>query len=206
MFTLTDNDLSGRILGYSDGPSAFNCELTQRGGNVISIDSLYRLTGQQIRKLIDETYPDTIQTFHRKKALFIWKNLKSVHKLGRIRLSAMNDFLADLEWGKLEGRYLDSDLATSSIQEDNFDLAVCSHHLFTQTSHMTTEFHVNTIKEMARVATEVRIFPLLENGAVLSRHLLPTIGALRDAGYRVKIEKVAYEFLAGGNQMLKVSG
>ena len=110
MFSLTDNELSGRILGCSDGPSAFNCELTQRGGDVVSIDSLYQLTSQQIRSLIDETFPEAMETFHRKKALFIWKNLQSVHKLGRMRLSAMNEFLSDLEWGKMEGRYLEGNL------------------------------------------------------------------------------------------------
>lgn len=206
MFSLTDDDLTGKILGYSDGPSAFNFELTQRGGQVVSVDSLYQYTSQQIRKLIDETYPETIQSFHRKKALFIWKNLRSVHKLGRIRLTAMNDFLADLEWGKLEGRYIQSDLPAIPITNQDFDIAVCSHHLFTNTVQMTPEFHVDSIKEMTRVAKEVRIFPLLENGAVLSRHVLPTISSLRDAGYRVRIEKVDYEFLAGGNQMLRVSG
>lgn len=205
MFSLTDNDLSGRILGCSDGPSAFNCELTQRGGDVVSIDSLYQLTSQQIRKLIDQTYPEAIETFHRKKALFIWKNLQSVHKLGRMRLSAMNEFLSDLEWGKMEGRYIDGNLPAIPLVNHEFDIAVCSHHLFTHTIHMTTQFHTKSIKEMARVAKEVRIFPILENGAILSRHLLPTVSALRDAGYRVRIEKVDYEFLPGGNQMLKVS-
>ena len=205
MFSLTDNDLDGRILGCSDGTSAFNSELTQRGGDVISIDSLYQLTSQQIRDIIDQTYPEAIQTVHRKKALFIWKNLQSVHKLGRMRLSAMNEFLSDLEYGKLEGRYIDGYLPAIPLVSREFDIALCSHHLFTHTVHMTTQFHVKSIKEMARVAKEVRIFPILENGAILSRHLLPTVSVLRDAGYRVRIEQVDYEFLPGGNQMLRVS-
>lgn len=205
MFSLTDHDLSGRILGCSDGPSAFNSELTQRGGDVVSIDALYQFTSEQIRKLIDETYPEAIKTFHRKKALFVWKNLKSVHKLGRMRLSAMNDFLADLEWGKREGRYIHGALSTMPLVNREFDIALCSHHLFTHTAHLTTQFHAEAIQEMARVAHEVRIFPILENGAILSRHLLPTISSLRNAGYRVRIEPVDYEFMAGGNQMLRVS-
>ena len=205
MFSLTDHDLAGRILGCSDGPSAFNVRLTQMGGDVVSIDSLYQLTSQQIRKLIDETYPEAIQTFHYKKSLFIWKYLKSVHRLGNMRLSAMNDFLADLEWGKMEGRYIGGSLPMIPLTSQEFDIAVCSHHLFTNTIHKSTQFHIDSIKEMARVAKEVRVFPLLENGAVLSRHLLPTIGSLRDSGYKVRIEKVDYEFLPGGNQMLLVA-
>ena len=206
MFSLTDGDLSGKILGCSDGPSSFNSELTQRGGNVVSVDPLYQFSPEQIRKLIDATYPEAMQSFHRKKSLFIWKNLHSVHKLGRMRLTAMYEFLADLEWGKLEGRYISGDLPIIPLVSQNFDIAVCSHYLFTSTTHMTAEYHVNSIKEMARVAKEVRIFPLLENGAVLSRHVLPTIGSLRDAGYRVRLEKVGYEFLPGGDRMMVVAG
>ena len=205
MFSLTDNDLSGKILGCSDGPSSFNSELTQRGGQIVSVDPLYELTPEQIRKLIDDTYPEAMRSFHYKKSLFIWKNLRNVHAMGRMRLDAMYEFLSDLEWGKMEGRYLAGNLPIIPLTDQEFDLAVCSHYLFTSTTHMTTQFHINSIAEMARVAKEVRVFPLLENGAVLSRHVLPTIAGLRDAGYRVRLEMVDYEFLPGGDRMLTVT-
>lgn len=205
MFSLTDTDLSGKILGCSDGPSSFNSELTQRGGQIVSVDPLYELTPDQIRKLIDDTYPEAMRSFHYKKSLFIWKNLRNVHAMGRMRLDAMYEFLSDLEWGKMEGRYLAGNLPIIPLTDQEFDLAVCSHYLFTSTTHMTTQFHINSIAEMARVAKEVRVFPLLENGAVLSRHVLPTIAGLRDAGYRVRLEMVDYEFLPGGDRMLTVT-
>jgi len=38
MFSLTEEDLAGRILGCGDGPASFNCELTRRGGMIVSLD------------------------------------------------------------------------------------------------------------------------------------------------------------------------
>lgn len=40
MFALTTVELGQRILGCADGPAAFNAGLTQRGGQVISVDPL----------------------------------------------------------------------------------------------------------------------------------------------------------------------
>lgn len=46
----------------------------------------------------------------------------------------------------------------------SFDLAVCSHLLFLYSEHLSEDFHVESIKELCRVAGEARIFPLLELG------------------------------------------
>ena len=40
MFSLSDSELQGRILGCGDGPAAFNALLSRRGGRVLSVDPL----------------------------------------------------------------------------------------------------------------------------------------------------------------------
>jgi hypothetical protein len=59
---------------------------------------------------------------------------------------------------------------------------------------------------LARVAQEVRVFPVLTafDGA-LSPHLSPVMEHLRARGYTATLRGVAYEFQKGGNQMLCVS-
>lgn len=42
-----------------------------------------------------------------------------------------------------------------------FDLALCSHFLFTYSEQLSIDFHVAAIGEMFCVAGEARIFPLL---------------------------------------------
>jgi hypothetical protein len=85
-----------------------------------------------------------------------------------------------------------------------FDLALCSHFLFTYSDHLSEEFHLDAILEMCRVAREVRIFPLLKISGEVSPWLQPVIGELVARGYGVERMPVSYEFQKGGNQMLRV--
>jgi flavin reductase (DIM6/NTAB) family NADH-FMN oxidoreductase RutF len=64
--------------------------------------------------------------------------------------------------------------------------------------------HLQSIRELARVAREVRIFPLLELGSRKSRHLESVLAKLETQGFDFSVEQVNYEFQKGGNQMLKI--
>jgi len=57
---------------------------------------------------------------------------------------------------------------------------------------------------MCRVAGEGRIFPLLTYNAEPSPFVEPVQELLINAGYKVSIERVPYEFARGGNKMLRV--
>jgi hypothetical protein len=57
---------------------------------------------------------------------------------------------------------------------------------------------------MCRVAGEVRVFPLLALEGERSPFVDDHVGDLKEAGYRVTIEKVPNEFQRGGNEMLRV--
>ncbi len=57
---------------------------------------------------------------------------------------------------------------------------------------------------MCSVGKEVRLFPLLDLKGQKSTYLGPLIDVLHHEGYVCKIERVDYEFLKGGNEMLKI--
>jgi hypothetical protein len=59
-----------------------------------------------------------------------------------------------------------------------------------------------SIREMLRVAKEVRIFPLLDVNARESRYLQGVLCGFQ--GYKFEIRKVNYEFQRGGNKMLVI--
>jgi hypothetical protein len=65
-------------------------------------------------------------------------------------------------------------------------------------------FHRAAIREMCRVAAEVRIFPLLALGGVPSSLVEPLGDELREEGASVSIEDVPYEFQRGGNKMMRI--
>lgn len=119
-------------------------------------------------------------------------------------MEAMREFLTDFELGKLEGRYLPEELPHLPFADDSFDLALCSHLLFTYSGQLSTEFHCHAMLEMCRVAKEVRAFPLLDHGGQLSCHVEAVCRALKCHGYSAAIEAVEYEFQRGGHEMLRV--
>jgi hypothetical protein len=204
MFALSADDLGKRILGCGDGPSGFNSVLTERGGEVVSIDPLYRFSAAEIRRRVDETYDVMIEQTRRNAAEFVWRHIASIDDLARMRLAAMDTFLADYPQGRRDGRYVEGALPRLAFGNREFDLALCSHLLFLYSEQLSAEFHVQSIAELCRVAAEVRIFPLLELGARRSRHLDAVLTRLSGDGFGVRVETVAYEFQRGGNQMLVV--
>lgn len=204
MFALGPADLTKRCLGCGDGPASFNSALTKRGGSVISVDPIYCFTADEIAGRLDETYDVVIEQTRQNAHEFVWTHISSVEDLGHCRMRAMSDFLADFSDGKRTGRYIEGDLPRLPFADNEFDLALCSHFLFLYSGHLDEEFHLQSLRELCRVASEARIFPVLELGAKRSRHLGGVISTLTAEGYEVSLEQVDYEFQKGGNEMLRI--
>jgi hypothetical protein len=205
MFALSEQDLHKPILGCADGPASFNCELTGRGGDVVSADPLYECRAEQIKSRIDETFKEIMKQTRENRDEFVWKQIQSADELGRLRMEAMQKFLSDYDCGRSEGRYRPQSLPSLSFSDGQFNMALCSHFLFLYSDHLDLEFHVRSIKEMCRVSCEARIFPLLKLGASTSPHLQAVVDHFEDEGYEIDIVRVPYEFQRGGNRMLRVS-
>lgn len=204
MFALTGTDLKRSILGCGDGPAGFNAGLTERGGRIISVDPIYIFDASQINKRISETRKTVMSQIRENQNEFIWNAIASIGELERIRMSAMDTFLADYETGKRKGRYIAGELPALPFQNGSFDLALSSHFLFLYSKLLSAKFHLQAILEMLRVAREVRIFPLLALDGTPSPHLSFVTESLARQGYRVEIQPVLYEFQRGGNEMLMV--
>lgn len=204
MFNLTSADLKRRIIGCGDGPASFNAELTERGGNIVSVDPVYFFSADQIRQKIYETYDNIIYQTKRNQDKFIWQETGSVEELGRIRMSAMEKFLEDFSGGVIQKRYIPGELPLLPFSDKEFDLALCSHLLFLYTDNLSLEFHLKSVEELCRVSNEVRIFPLLNVNADRSSYVEPIIDFLRERKRDVKEISVAYEFQKGGNTMLRI--
>jgi len=204
MFALSGEDLLKRILGCGDGPAGFNSILTKQGGYVISADPLYHFSATDIARRIDETYEEVIKQTRNNKDEFVWQHIPSVEELGRVRMEAMKVFLSDYPKGRKEGRYIEAGLPDLPFKDGAFDIALCSHFLFLYSGQLSEDFHIKSIKELCRVSSEARIFPLLELGAIKSRHLASVKERLVNDGLAVTIEKVPYEFQKSGNEMMRI--
>ena len=135
---------------------------------------------------------------------FVWDHFGNPAGLIAARQGAMARFLEDYECGKENGRYLNASLPNLPFDDSEFDLAVCSHFLFLYSQQFSCDFHLEAIRELLRVANEVRIFPLLQLGSTPSPYVERVVEALTAVGHEVTIETVNYEFQRGGNQMMRV--
>ncbi len=204
MFALTEADLRLGILGCGDGPASFNAEATRRGARVVSCDPIYRWSAADIQGRIDATSGEVLEQTRKNLDEFVWTSIRSVEELSRIRAAAMRDFVADFESGRSAGRYIAAQLPDLPFADGAFDLALCSHFLFLYTTQLGEGFHRSAVREMCRVAREVRIFPLLELGARPSPLVEKIAAELDAAAFRVSLERVPYEFQRGGDRMMRI--
>ena len=204
IFDMSERDLAAKILGCGDGPASFNAEMTALGRSVVSCDPIYAFSKEQIARRVEATYDPIVEQVRWNAQNYIWSDFRDPDALGQHRLATMRAFLADFDTGRATARYLPDALPALSFADGQFDLALCSHLLFLYSEQLTLEFHVAAIHELGRVAREVRIFPLLALDCRTSPHVAPVQARLREAGLVVEIQRVPYEFQAGGDQMMQI--
>jgi len=115
-------------------------------------------------------------------------------------MEAMEIFPGSYEQGKKEDRYIAASLPVLPFRDREFDIALSSHFLFLYTDNLSYDSHVLSVREVLRVAGEVRIFPLLDVNANKSpyvRRIIDELGA-----ERTEARKVDYEFQINGNELL----
>ena len=202
MFLLTDADLEKSILGCGDGPAAFNAELTKVGGKVVSVDPVYRFTAYQIRSRVREVYPEIMSEVSKNPDDYVWESIRDIEHLGKVRMEAMELFFDDYEQGKQAGRYINASLPELPFEDKTFDLALCSHYLFLYSEHVSLEQHILSMKELCRLAHEVRVYPLVTLEGKRSVHIEPVFAELQNVGKDVSFQKVRYCFQKGAEEML----
>jgi SAM-dependent methyltransferase len=203
MFALADSDRASSILGCGDGPASFNAEWRAVGGRVVSVDPVYQYSADAIASRIDEARDLIVANTLTNMDAYVWDEMESVDRLVDIRTNAMSRFLEDHRTGGKP--YVAAQLPDLPFADKQFDLALCSHFLFTYTALISTDQHIGFLKEALRVAQEVRVFPILDMDGGPSPHVDPVRTALTDLGFTVGIERVPYEYQKGGNQMLRAS-
>lgn len=204
MFSLTDTDLTMRIISFGDGPAGFNSEMTKENKSVISLDPIYRFSADELKGRIEEARDIVIEQTKKNRENFVWTRIKNIRELDEIRMAAMTVFLRDFEAGKREGRYIDHEMPGRTGFEDlSFDLGLSSHFLILY-SQLGLDFHISSMTEMLRVAREIRIFPLLNLDGE-KPELLKGLVKHFEKEFVVNVEKVDYEFQKNGNEMLRIS-
>jgi hypothetical protein len=204
MFGLGSPELSGRVLDCSAGAAEFAAVSASTAQSVVAVDPAYALPrttlaeqsrGDQDRgNAIAAEFPDR----------FTWRWFGSPERRMVLRQRALARFVADFVTSS--GRYVAGQLPQLPFRPAAFDLALCSHLLFTWADQLGREWHAAAIIELARVAAEVRIFPTVLQGA---GEPVPFWNGLMDDLRRARLvtqlRTVDYEFQVGADQMLVVT-
>ncbi len=204
MFNLTEKDLQKNIIGVGDGPASFNAEATQIGSKVISIDPIYQFTALEIQQRFDAVIDNIMAQVKANPNDWVWSYHQSPEDLFDNRKKSLNKFISDYYQGKLEQRYQIGELPKLHYQDNQFDLALCSHFLFLYSDFYDYQFHYLSIKEMLRISKEIRIFPLLKLDLKFSEYVDKIVKDFKDQKYTIVVVNVEYQLQKGGNQMLQI--
>lgn len=90
------------------------------------------------------------------------------------------------------------------LEDFSFDFALSANYLFAGLAGQTVDTTVQIIRELARVAKDVRIFPLVDRLGLPSSMLGPVLLKLQEENYGVEIRDVAYQLQPLGHAMLRV--
>jgi SAM-dependent methyltransferase len=204
MFDLTPDDLSGSLLEFGCGPSAFNSEMQHRAKRCVSCDPMFCLDADTLKTKSLLVFADRVERVAHEMENFDFSQYNGFEGLVAHRRAGMEKFLADYTLGKQEKRYQPVQDLSLPFADFSFDLALSSHYLFGELDNQDLEFHVQAIKELARVAIEVRFFPLVDHAMQTSPFLGPVLLALQQDNYGVEVRSVNYSLQPKGNAMLRV--
>jgi SAM-dependent methyltransferase len=200
-FGLGDDDLDRRVLDCCAGASGFAAVLAHRGGRVVALDPAYADGADaSVRAARDgASGGQTIIADHSDR--FTWHWYGSPERRAEMRTAAQRAFSADV--AARPGGYVAGSLPALPFADRAFDLALCSHLLFTWSDVLDRGWHEAALVELLRVAHEVRVFPLVVQGTGEAVPFLPDLlSTLRACGHHAETAPVDYEFQRGAAEML----
>jgi len=203
MFGLTPEDLDRRIVDCPGGAASAVAEICAAGGRALAVDPQYALGVEDLRSRVRADVERSIAQKHARDREYDWDVRGGVVGHEAIRRTAAERMLTDLD--ATPERYVAGALPSLPLADDSADLVLCSHLLFTYSDRMDMADHVDAIVEMARVAPEVRIYPLVDHeGNPLPELVRSVIARLKKERLTSRIEPVIRPFQLAATTRLVV--
>lgn len=202
-FALTPTDVVGRVLDCSAGASGFTAQAHRRGLSVTAVDPAYAAGPAALVAAAGEglSAGQVLVADHADR--FTWSWYGSQEHRAQLRAQAWTAFGDDV--ARRPGAYVAGALPVLPFADGAFDLALCSHLLFTWSDVLDQPWHAAALRDLLRVAREVRVFPLVVQGTGEDVPFLPDlVASLSDEGYVAETVPVDYEFQRGADRMLRI--
>lgn len=205
MFGLDSTELDGlRVLDCSAGASSFVAHARRDGCRAVAVDPAYALPRDQLATTAAESNRSGRGIAIDNADRLSWDWYGGQESRDRMRARALGEFVVD--YASRHGDYVAAALPHLPFGDAAFDLALCSHLLFTWADQLGRGWHLAALRELARVACEVRVFPTLVQGRGEPVPFWDELMSdLQQIGLRADRREVPYEFQVGGNTMLVIS-
>ncbi len=203
MFALDHGTVAGRsILDCGAGPSSFTA-IASTWGSATALDPAYGTPISTVERRCENALDRTATQLREHRDRFVWTEYGDVDTRLRYLRAAFRRFLAD--YAANPGRYVGGRLPDLPFDDGAFDVALSGSLLFLYDDRLDREFHLASLRELARVASDVRVFPLHGLDARRSALVDPVVRTLEAEGYEVRLSSVPYEFQPDATEMLVVS-
>jgi hypothetical protein len=203
MFALTDADLRGRVLDCPGGGASFTAAARARGTEAFAVDPVYASPPRELVPRLDTELARGSAWATANAERYVWDHYGDPAAHARLRAESAAVFARDL--AERPGHHVAAALPHLPFADGAVDLVLSSHLLFTYADRLDTGFHVAALREMARVGSEVRVYPLVDQaGRALPDLLAAVVAELGDAGVQARVQDVPYEFQRGARSMLRL--
>lgn len=201
MFDLGAEALAGRrVLDCPSGVGSFVATARGRGVPVVGADVLYDGPRPGIARAAREDCRANVAQLREKPDLFEWSFYGDLSSRADHLRRAYRTFLDDYP----AGSYVAAGLPDLPFADGAFGLALSANLLFLYDDRLDYGFHLAALRELARVADEVRVFPLASLNTERSSFVARVLDGLRADGYDARTRGVPYEFQPGATEMLVV--
>jgi hypothetical protein len=204
MFSFSVDELKGkRILDCPAGACSFTALGNSAGLDVTACDVVYSHSIEDLENKGMKDIEHALEHMEKVKNHYIWDYFENIDGLRKHRLSALKDISKDIR--EHNERYIPVTLPSLPFKDEEFDILLSAHFLFTYADRLDFQFHIETLNELLRVSKEeIRIFPLVNLEGKRYEHLDQIISYLSEHGCTIEEVKVGYEFQVNANSMLKI--
>lgn len=204
MFNLTVEEITGKsILDCPGGACSFSSQARKLGADPTAVDIAYEYGIDELEVKGYQDIEHTMKQMEPVQNIYVWDQFGSIQGLKEERTRAITDCIADMRM--FPDRYVASVLPDLPFADEQFDLTLSAHFLFTYADRLHVDFHVATVLELLRVSKrEVRIFPTVDLSGERYKHMDELKLILEQRGYAVSEELTSYEFQRNAHTMLHI--
>lgn len=208
MFDLIEEDFTRRIFEFGCGTSALNATIKNKAKKIVSCDPLFKLHKTQLIADVQKMFQQRVEQIFQNPTELNVIDYGGIEAFIEDRRKGCELFFEDYEQGKDEKRYIDISTGQLPFANFSFDYVLSSHYFFSLDNASEEKEkisqHLKDIMELARIGSEIRIFPVMDRIGRISPLLGPVLLGLQQANFGVEVREVPYKLYPKGNAMLRV--